>query len=241
MPEAVLEYIESTNFEKIRNIQNNIITGYEQDFSKYASPSTAQRIKQLWDSIPAQLAKENKKFIYGAVKKGARAKDFEIALSWLFNSGIVYKVHRIKKPGLPLKAYEDFSAFKLFLMDTGLLGAMSNLSAKAIIDGNRIFEEFKGALTEQYVLQQLMVRYRSGVYYWSSERSSGEIDFIVQDDDVVIPLEVKAEENLKAKSLKAFAQKYPETKAVRVSMSDYRIEKVIVNLPLFALEAPKWF
>jgi len=241
MPEAVLEYVASNDFTKIRTIQKNILIGYEQDFSKHASPATAQRIKQLWDSIPAQLAKENRKFIYGAVKKGARAKDFEMALNWLFNSGIVYKVHRISKPGLPLKAYEDFSAFKLFFIDTGLLGAMSNLSVKAIIKGNSIFEEFKGALTEQYVLQQFVLRFHNGIYYWSAERSSGEIDFIVQDEDVVIPVEVKAEENLKAKSLKAFAQRYPETKAVRVSMSDYRKEHQLVNIPLFALEAPKWF
>ena len=241
MSEAVLEYVASNDFTKIRTIQKNILIGYEQDFSKHASPATAQRIKQLWDSIPAQLAKENRKFIYGAVKKGARAKDFEMALNWLFNSGIVYKVHRISKPGLPLKAYEDFSAFKLFFIDTGLLGAMSNLSVKAIIKGNSIFEEFKGALTEQYVLQQFVLRFHNGIYYWSAERSSGEIDFIVQDEDVVIPVEVKAEENLKAKSLKAFAQRYPETKAVRVSMSDYRKEHQLVNIPLFALEAPKWF
>jgi len=241
MSEAVLEYVASNDFTKIRTIQKNILIGYEQDFSKHASPAMAQRIKQLWDSIPAQLAKENRKFIYGAVKKGARAKDFEMALNWLFNSGIVYKVHRISKPGLPLKAYEDFSAFKLFFIDTGLLGAMSNLSVKAIIKGNSIFEEFKGALTEQYVLQQFVLRFHNGIYYWSAERSSGEIDFIVQDEDVVIPVEVKAEENLKAKSLKAFAQRYPETKAVRVSMSDYRKEHQLVNIPLFALEAPKWF
>ncbi len=237
MPEAVLEYKASNDFNRIRTIQKSILRGYEQDFSKHAPVSVIPRINMLWNSVPAQLAKENKKFIYGAIRKGARAKDFELALNWLCNSGVLYKVHRIKKPGMPLKAYEDFNVFKLFIFDVGLLGAMSELSAKTLIEGNRIFEEFKGALTEQYVLQQLRLKYASDIYYWSAERSSGEIDFIVQDEEDIIPIEVKAEENLKAKSLKSFIKKYPHTKPVRISMSDYREESWMVNLPLYAVES----
>lgn len=235
MPEVVLEYISTGDFKAIRSIQNNILTGYEHDFSKHAPSSIVPRIRLLWNAIPAQLTKENKKFVYGAIKKGARAKDFEAALSWLSDSGLVYKVHRIVKPGLPLKAYEDFSAFKLFVVDVGLLGAMTGLSAKAIIEGNRIFEEFKGSLTEQFVMQQLRLRYGSEIFYWSAEKSRGEIDFIVQKDETIIPIEVKAEENLKAKSLKSFFQKYTQTKPVRLSMSDFREESWMTNMPLYAV------
>ena len=235
MPDAVLEYITTKDFSKIRIIQKNILTGYEQDFSKHAPSSIIPRIRLLWGAIPAQLTKENKKFIYGAIKKGGRAKDFEMALSWLSDSGLVYKVHRITKPGIPLKAYEDFAAFKLFVVDMGLLSAMSGLSAKVVIEGNRIFEEFKGSLTEQYVLQQLRLKWHSDLFYWSAEKSIGEIDFIIQDEKSIIPIEVKAEENLKAKSLKSFFKKYPEVKPVRISMSDYREEDWMTNLPLYAV------
>lgn len=235
MPEVVLEYISTGDFNTVRSIQNNILSGYEHDFSKHAPSSIVPRIRLLWNAIPAQLTKENKKFVYGAIKKGARAKDFEVALNWLSDSGLVYKVHRIVKPGLPLKAYEDFSAFKLFVVDVGLLGAMTGLSAKTIIEGNRIFEEFKGSLTEQFVMQQLRFSYGSEIFYWSAEKSRGEIDFIVQNDEEIIPIEVKAEENLKAKSLKSFFQKYAQTKPVRLSMSDFREENWMTNLPLYAV------
>ncbi len=235
MPEVVLEYISTGDFNTVRSIQNNILSGYEHDFSKHAPSSIVPRIRLLWNAIPAQLTKENKKFVYGAIKKGARAKDFEVALNWLSDSGLVYKVHRIVKPGLPLKAYEDFSAFKLFVVDVGLLGAMTGLSAKTIIEGNRIFEEFKGSLTEQFVMQQLRFSYGSEIFYWSAEKSRGEIDFIVQNDEEIIPIEVKAEENLKAKSLKSFFQKYVQTKPVRLSMSDFREENWMTNLPLYAV------
>ncbi len=235
MPEVVSEFLKTNDFAEVRKIQNRILEGYEQDFSKHAPAMIVPRIRTLWNSIPAQLAKENRKFIYSVVKKGARAKDFELALSWLSNSGLIYKVHRIAKPGIPLKAYEDFGAFKLFIFDVGLLAAMSGVSAKTIIDGNVIFEEFKGALTEQFVLQQLRSLSLRSIYYWSASKSSAEIDFIVQKEDVVIPIEVKAEENLQAKSLKLFAQKYPETKPVRISMSDFREESWLTNLPLYAV------
>jgi uncharacterized protein len=237
MPEAVLYFSETEDYHEVRQIQNRILTSYEQDFSKHAPTEIVPRIRMLWNAIPAQLAKENRKFIYSALKKGSRAKDFELALSWLSDCGLVHKVNRISKPGIPLKAYEDFNAFKLFTVDLGLLAAMGNISAKTLLNGNAIFEEFKGALTEQYVLQQLKTMEEMAIYYWSSEKSSGEIDFILQHGENIFPVEVKAEENLQAKSLKAFYQKYPNTIAVRTSMSDYRKEDWITNIPLYSIFA----
>ena len=235
MPEVVYEFIQNNDLKEVRDIQKRILLGYERDFSKYAPGTIVPRIRMLWNSIPSQLSKENKKFIYSAVKKSARARDFEFAISWLSDSGLVYKVHRITKPGLPLKAYEDFSSFKLFISDVGLLAAMSNLPARSMIEGNSIFEEFKGALTEQYVLQQLRTLTDDDIFYWSADRSRAEIDFIVQDEQIILPIEVKAEENLMAKSLKTFYQKYTETKPVRVSMSDFRQESWLTNIPLYAI------
>jgi predicted AAA+ superfamily ATPase len=237
MPEAVSYFSETEDYHEVRQIQNRILTSYEQDFFKHAPTEIVPRIRMLWNAIPAQLAKENRKFIYSAVKKGSRAKDFELALSWLSDCGLVHKVNRISKPGIPLKAYEDFNAFKLFTLDVGLLAAMGNISAKTLLNGNVIFEEFKGALTEQYVLQQLKTMEEMVIYYWSSERSSGEIDFILQHEGNIFPVEVKAEENLQAKSLKAFYQKYPNTIAVRTSMSDYRKEDWLTNIPLYSIFA----
>ena len=187
----------------------------------------------LWNSIPAQLAKENKKFIYGLIREGARAREYETAMTWLLDVGLVYKVNRVKKPDFPLRAYQDFSAFKLFVVDIGLLGAMSRLNAKTILEGKRLFEEFKGALTEQYVLQQLQVNPENDIFYWSAENASAELDFLIQTDEKIVPLEVKAEENLRAKSLKTFVEKYGITDAVRTSMSDYREQEWMVNFPLY--------
>ena len=235
MPEVVSEFIHNNDFIEVRNIQNRILQGYEQDFSKHAPASVVPRVRMLWNSIPTQLSKENKKFIYSAIKKSARARDFEFAISWLSDSGLVYKTHRIAKPGIPLKAYEDFGAFKLFICDVGLLAAMSELPAKAIIEGNSIFEEFKGSLTEQFVFQQMRTLIDTNIFYWSSEKSRAEIDFIVQYNDSIIPIEVKSEENLMAKSLKFFHQKYPQTKPVRTSMSDFRKEDWLTNIPLYAI------
>jgi len=237
MPEAVSFFCETEDYNEIREIQNNILNAYEQDFSKHAPPEIVPRIRMLWNAIPTQLAKENRKFIYSAVRKGSRAKDYELALSWLSDCGLVHRVNRITKPGIPLKAYEDISAFKLFSVDVGLLAAMGNINVKTLLEGNVIFEEFKGALTEQYVLQQLKSINELDIYYWSSERSSGEVDFVVQYDDRIYPIEVKAEENLQAKSLKAFFQKYPNTNAIRTSMSDFRKEEWLTNLPLFSIFA----
>lgn len=188
----------------------------------------------LWNSIPSQLTKKHKKFIYGTIKKGSRAKDYELALSWLIDCGLVHKVCRTSKPGIPLKAYEDYSAFKLFTVDVGMLGAMGDIDVRNLLEGNVIFEEFKGALTEQYILQQLLTIKELVVYYWSAERSPAEIDFLIQYVGNVIPIEVKAEENLQAKSLKSFCQKYSPSLAIRASMSDFRKEEWMTNLPLYA-------
>jgi len=196
MPEAVHKFSLNNDFGEVREIQQNILQAYEQDFSKHAPKEIVPRIRMLWNSIPAQLAKENKKFIYGIIKKGARAKDYEMALIWLIDCGLIYKITRVTKPGIPLKAYEDLSAFKIFLVDIGLLAAMGNIDVKTLLAGNAVFEEFKGAITEQFVLQELMSAKEIDIYYWSSEKSSAEVDFIVQHNGIIIPIEVKAEENL---------------------------------------------
>lgn len=236
MPEAVYSFSNENDFNKVRDIQIRILSAYEQDFSKHASHEIVPRIRMIWQSIPSQLSKENKKFIYGAIKNGARAKDYEIAIAWLVDSGLIYKVNRATKPALPLIAYMDIAAFKLYLVDVGLLGAMGNIDIKTLIDGNKIFQEFNGAMAEQYVLQQLKSCEKLSIYYWSNEKSTAEIDFLVQFVDNVIPIEVKAEENLQAKSLKSFYQHYKPTISIRTSMSDHRINNWLTNLPLYAIE-----
>ncbi len=235
MPEAVLSYVTKGDFQEVRTIQKQILTACENDFSKHAPSEIVPRIRMLWNSILAQLSKENKKFIYGALKPGARAKDYELALAWLADSGLVHPVKRATKPGIPLKSYEDFGVFKLYLSDIGLLGAMGDLDIRTLLDGNKIFEEFKGAMAEQYVLQQFKTVRDLVVYYWSAERSMAEIDFLIQYSGKVIPVEVKAEENLQAKSLKAFYQKFSPERAVRTSLSDLRKEEWLTNIPLFAI------
>lgn len=233
MPEAVQEYVQEKDFRAAREVQNKLLTAYENDLSKHAPAEMVTKIRMLWNSIPTQLAKENKKFVYGLVREGARAREYEVAITWLMDVGLVYKVERVKKPDFPLRAYQDFSAFKLFVLDVGLLGAMSRLNAKVILEGDRMFEEFKGALTEQYVLQQLIVHEENDIFYWSSEKGTGELDFLIQMDDKIVPIEVKAEENLQAKSLRSFVQKYDMKYAVRTSMSDYREQDWMVNYPLY--------
>nr|WP_255695529.1 DUF4143 domain-containing protein [Pedobacter sp. MC2016-14] len=235
MPEGVLAFVKNGDFDEVREIQKRILSSYEQDFSKHAPNEIVPRIRMLWNSIPLQLAKENKKFVYGVIKQGARAKEYELALSWLIDCGLLYKVNRATKPAMPLKAYEDFGAFKLFIVDVGLLGAMVDMDVKTLLEGNNVFEEFKGALTEQFVLQQLIVLTGITTYYWSAENGTAEIDFLLQHNGKIIPVEVKAEENLKAKSLKVFCQKYNPETAVRTSMSDYRKEDWLINLPLYAI------
>ena len=233
MPEAVKVFSEHLDYNSAREIQTTILDLYRQDFSKHAPVSAVPRLNQVWDSIPSQLSKENRKFIYGQIAKGARSKDFELAIMWLSDCGLIHLVHRVSKPGMPLKAYEELSAFKIFLNDIGLLGALGDLPPAAVVNGNRIFSEFKGAMTEQYVLQQLIGEMKVTPYYYSAENSRGEIDFLIQKEDEVLPIEVKAEENLQAKSLKAFIQKY-KTSGVRISMSDYREQEWLTNYPLYA-------
>lgn len=236
MPEVVQTYVDTKDFNQVREIQKNLLNYYQQDFSKHAEISLVPRLNLVWNSIPMQLAKENKKYIYGQVRKGAIAKDFELAIQWLLDCGLIHKVHRIEKPALPLKAYMNLDIFKIYLLDVGLLMAMTGLNAQVIIDGNRIFTEFKGALTEQYILQQLIAGENVEPYYYSAENSKGEIDFILQGNTSVIPLEVKAEENLRAKSLKAFCEKYKPKYAVRTSMSDYREQEWMTNIPLYNID-----
>lgn len=236
MPEIVQDFVENKDFESVRNLQKEILSAYEEDFTKHIPANTVAKIRLLWKSIPAQLSKENKKFIYGAAKEGARARDFEAALSWLINSGLVYRVNKITKPDLPITAYEDFNSFKLFMLDVGLLGAMTDLQADTIIDGNRIFEEFKGAITEQYVLQQFKTIKDLPVYYWSNETSRAEIDFVIQIKSDVVPVEVKAERNLQAKSLKVYMEKFKPNYAIRTSMADYKKTDNLIDLPLYTIE-----
>ena len=235
MPEAVLRFSENQSFTEVRDIQKQILEAYDQDFSKHAPIEIVPRIRMIWNSIPGQLAKENRKFIYGLIKEGSRAKDYEIALSWLIDCGQVHKVCRVKKPGFPLKAYEDNSAFKMFLVDVGLLAAMGDIDAKTLLEGNAIFSEFKGALTEQYVFQQLNLNKDFIVYYWSADRSTAEVDFLVQCHGLVFPIEVKAAENLQAKSLKVFHEKFSPQVSIRTSMSDFRKQDWLINLPLYAI------
>ncbi len=235
MPEVVSSYAMNQDFSEIRQIQQHILNSYEQDFSKHAPADVVPRIRMVWNSVPAQLSKENRKFIYGLIKQGARAKEFELALAWLTDCGLIHKINRVSKPALPLKAYEDMGAFKLYLLDIGLLGAMANLDVKTLLDGNLIFSEFKGALTEQYVLQQLVTDAEISIFYWSSEKSDGEIDLLIQYKNEIVPIEVKAAENLQAKSLRAFAEKNKSKMAIRTSMSDFREETWLTNLPLYAI------
>ena len=226
MPEVVNAFINHKDYAEVRQLQQTILDSYDRDFSKHAPIAEVPRIRMIWRSVPAQLAKENKKFIYGVVKEGARAKDFELAIEWLIDAGLIYKVSRVKKAGIPLSAYEDFSAFKLFLLDTGLMGAMSGLPPQALLEGNVLFSDYKGAITEQYVLQQLKSVKGLSIYYWSSDTSRGELDFLLQKDVSVIPVEVKAEENLQSKSLRFFVEKNAGLHGVRFSMSDYRLYSV---------------
>ena len=234
MPEAVQTYLDTDDLYEVREIQKGLLKYYEEDFSKHAPKEIIPRIQMVWNSIPAQLAKENRKFIYGIIREGARAKDFELAIQWLKDAGLIIKNYRINKPGMPLIAYVEMNNFKLFMLDVGLLAAKGNLSAKVLLEGTRVFEEFKGALTEQFVAQQLMAGGQE-LYYMSSDNSSGEIDFIVQKEMYCIPIEVKAEENLQSKSLRAFCSKYQPEIAIRSSMSNYRKEEWMTNVPLFML------
>ena len=235
MPEPVQTYIDTHDYAEVRRVQNAILDTYDNDFSKHAPAAEVPRIRMVWNSIRGQLARENKKFIFATLKQGARAREFELAIEWLRDAGLVHKVNRTKKGLLPLSAYEDFSAFKLFMLDIGLMVAMSKLSPQVLIEGNSLFLDAKGAFAEQYVLQQFKTCGREmDVYYWSADNSSGEIDFLVQANDKIIPVEVKAEENLRAKSLRSFVSANPGLHGVRLSMSAYREQDWMTNYPLYA-------
>ncbi len=235
MPEAVKSYVDDMNLDEVRTIQKRLLYSYEQDFSKHAPDNIVPRIRQLWNNIPTQLAKENKKFIYGLIKKGARAREYEIALSLLIDCGLVYKVNRIKDNKVPLSTYQDFGAFKLYLLDVGLLCAMANIDDRTLLEGNDIFVEFKGSLTEQYVLCQLKECTELDVFYWASDSGTSEIDFITQISKNNVPIEVKSNENLQSKSLKTFIKKYDNKVNVRTSMSDFRKDELMVNIPLYMI------
>lgn len=237
MPEAVLRFSQNKDWNEVRKIQSNILKAYEQDFSKHAPKEILPRINMVWESIPAQLAKENKKFIYGVIKEGARAKNFEMAIQWLVNSGILHKVNNISKPALPLAAYKEISAFKLYLNDTGLLCAMTKLTAKTLLNGDDIFTEFKGALSEQFVFQQLVLNEDFSIHYFTFDNSKFEIDFIIQNEkDEIIPIEVKSGENLKSRSFRLFCEKYQPETAIRTSLADYHEERWLLNVPLYVLD-----
>lgn len=236
MPGVVSKFIENANLQQVRTLQQKILEAYRRDISKHTSETESTRIRQVLDSLPAQLAKENKKFIYGAIRKGARAKDFEKAIQWLLDAGIIYKVNRIKEPKVPIKFYEDFDAFKLFMLDCGLLACMVDAPADQMLIGNNIFTEFKGALTEQYVMQQLKVLGLSP-YYWSNAKTPAEIDFIIQKGSRVVPIEVKAEENVRARSLSQFIKDNPQLKGLRISMKGYVNQDWMENIPLIAIDS----
>ncbi|WP_300786860.1 ATP-binding protein [uncultured Acetatifactor sp.] len=236
MPEAVQSFVEERDFNAVRNIQKRILAAYEQDFSKHAPIEIVPKIRMIWNSIPSQLARENKKFVYGLVREGGRAKEYEAAIMWLCDCGLVHKVSRVNASGIPLKAYEDLKAFKLFMVDVGLLGCMTGLRQRTLLDGNALFTEFKGALTEQYVCQQLKAVGDLTVFYYTNDRSSCEIDFVVDTGEQIVPIEVKAEINLKAKSLKTYREKFSPELSVRTSMADYKREDWLLNLPLYAVE-----
>lgn len=236
MPEAVQSFTEEKDFNEVRKIQKRILDAYEQDFSKHAPIEIVPKIRMIWNSIPSQLAKENKKFIYGLVREGGRAKEYETAIMWLCDCGLVHRVSRVNAAGIPLKAYEDLKAFKLFIVDVGLLGCMTGLRQLTLLDVNDLFTEFKGALTEQYVCQQLKTINDLNVYYYTNDRGSCEVDFIIDNGEQIVPVEVKAEVNLKAKSLKTYREKFNPEISVRTSMADYKKENGLVNLPLYAVE-----
>lgn len=233
MPEAVLSFAEQKDLTEVRRIQNDILSTYERDFSKHAPSDIVPRIRQLWNSIPSQLSKENRKFIYGLVREGARAREYETALSWIKDSGLIHQLFCVKAPRIPLKSYEDISAFKIYLLDVGLLSAMCELDSNTLLNGNRIFTEFKGALTEQYVMQELIQHH--SLYYWAKSKTDQEVDFLIQKDGNVVPVEVKAEENLHAKSLRSFVSENSSPIAIRTSMSNYREEDWMTNIPLYCI------
>ena len=235
MPEAVATFVESADLSAVRAVQEGVLFGYERDILKHLGAAGAERALSAWRSLPAHLGQENKKFVFGHIGEGARARDYRSAITWLTQAGIATRVPRVSKPGVPLSAYADESAFKLFSLDVGLLCALSRLDASSIVDGNALFTEFRGALTEQYVCQQLVSDCNLSPCYWSAENSRGEVDFLVQRGGRVYPIEVKAEENLRSKSLRAFSGRYPGTVPRRFSLSGFCDQGWMRNVPLYAI------
>ena len=235
MPEAVEKYVTTEGLQAVRAIQREILKGYDQDLSKHAPREQLERIRMVWQTIPSQLFKENKKFIYGAVRKGARAKDFEVAIQWLVDAGLVYRVTRVSKPALPLKIYEEPSAFKLYLSDVGLLGAMVDVQPLQVLVDDNIFTEYKGGMTEQYVLQQLMNQGIESIYYHTTDDSRLEIDFLIQREGRLLPIEVKAGGNVRSNSLSTLLKKTPGLHAARYSIKPYREQEQLTNMPLYAV------
>ncbi len=235
MPEVVNEYAEKRDYKVVQEIQREILDSYERDFSKHAPINELPRIRQVWESVPTQLAKENKKFIYGLLREGARAKDYELAINWICDAGLLLKTNRVTKPELPLSHYSEPDIFKLYMLDVGLLSTLSNIRPEIILEGNRIFTEYKGALTEQFVHQQMTQKKYEGVYYWTNDRSTAEVDFVIQNGNMIIPIEVKAETNVHAKSFKLFCEKYNPTSAIRTSMLPYKEESWMTNIPLYGM------
>ena len=235
MPEVVNDFSINKDYNSVREIQNTILKDYENDFSKHIEVKEIQRVIEIWNNFNTQLAKENKKFVFGAIKPSARASEYENAINWLISSGLLYKVNRVNDCKIPLKGYVDYSAFKLYFLDVGLLSAKNNLDAKTLIEGNKIFTEYKGSLTEQYVLQEIKANYNIDLFYWTSSSYQAEVDFLIQYKNFVIPIEVKSELNLQAKSLKSFIEKFDNEINVRTSMADYKKDGKITNIPLYAI------
>ena len=235
MPEAVARYAAGDSLDVVRSMQHDIIRGYENDFAKYATATVSRRIAEVWASLPSQLARENRRFILGRVREGARAREFEDAIQWLSDAGLVHQVTRFTKPTSPLRAYEDTKIFKLFLLDVGLLSALSGLEATVLLHGTGIFEEFKGALTEQFVAQQIVAIRNSVPMYWAPENGRAEIDFVIESSGTLVPIEVKAEENLQSKSLRSYIDRFHPAEAWRFSLADYREQSDMTNVPLYAV------
>ena len=234
MPEVVKSWVNEKDMQKVNKIQNSILRAYESDFSKHTSNIEANRISIIWNSVPSQISKENKKFLYQVAKEGARAREYEGALNWLKDANIVNKVYNVTKPSMPLKSYNDLAAFKIYLNDVGLLRKMTDLDSKVIIEGNRLFEEFKGALTENYVLQTIETMGLSPYYFTFDNRY--EIDFIIQFKNEIIPIEVKSSDNVNNTSLKVYNEKYSPKARIRFSMKNLNKDDNLINIPLFMVE-----
>ena len=236
MPEAVKTYVEEQDYKVVRQVQNEILESYKNDFSNHPPKEIVKRMIMLWDNIPAQLAKENKKFIYTAVRSGARARDFETAIQWLCDAGVVYKVTRVRSGEMPLRGFEDMDAFKLYVLDIGLHGAMAGLDAMTLVQGNELFLQYKGALTEQFAMQEMCCHNDMEIHYWTPEESRAEMDFVVQHAGEVIPIEVKAEQHLRAKSISIYIQQNHPRHIIRTSLAPYKQGETVTDIPLYAFQ-----